>query len=255
LIEINANLLRNILDISEDFIDADKGLLLQFNDEGMTIRQADKSGAFMIHFFVHKSVFRNYEVPEDRIYLNPIPIRKRLKRLTSMEIARLNFKADRLLIEMTGRYGKRRYGFGILESSYAKAVPPKVKAPTRVKVKVFSDAFRDAVRDANSVMPTFNVEAKREPKRFAVYTMEEGTFNSSWNEFYENVGYMEMEAEEDARATYNCEVVANITNKAGRLSNLVLIGFSQDMPMKMEYQLPFEGQLYFWVCPYVEKGR
>jgi len=253
LIEINADLFRKILDIADDFIDVEKGVVLYFRDDGMLIRQADKSGAFMIHFFIHKSVFRNYEVPDEKVYINPTPIRKRLKRLTSMLVANIDIQPDRMMIEMTGRYGKRRYGFGMMDSKYAKPMPPRVKAPLRVKVKLFSDALRDAVVDAKSILPTFNIEAKREPKRFAIYALEQGTFNSSYTEFYENIGYMEMEAEEDARATYNCEFVSSITDKAGRLSNVLLLQFSQDMPMKLEYQLPFKGQLYFWVCPYVEK--
>ena len=253
MIEINADLLRKVLDIADDFVDAENGLVLYFRDDGMLIRQADASGAFMVHLFLHKSVFRRYEVPDEKVYINPVPIRKRLKRLTSTLIANVDIQQDRMTIEMTGRYGKRRYGFGIMESKYAKPIPPEPKVPLRVKVKMFSDALRDAVRDAKTILPTFDIEARKEPKRLAVYALEKGTFNSSWTEFYENVGYMEMEIEEDARATYNCDFVSSITDKAGKFSNVLLLQFSQDMPMKLEYQLPFEGQLYFWVCPYVEK--
>ena len=252
MIRLNAELLRKILDIVEDFTDNEDGVLFQFRDDGMLVRQADASNAYLVHLFLHRSVFDSYEPEEEKVYVRTTPIRKRLKRLKKDFVADIYIE-EGLVIEMRGMYGKRRYGFGVMEAKYAKPTPPNLKVPIRVRAKVFSDALRDAVRDASSVLPTFDIEAKKEPKRLAIYALEKGTFNSSWTEFYENSGYMEMEVEEDSRATYNCEVVSSITDNAGRLSNVVLLEFGQDQPMRLEYQLPFKGQLYFWVCPYVEK--
>lgn len=254
VLQINGILLRNCLDILAEFLDQDGGITLRFTAKGMLVRQSDASNAFMVNLYLPKSIFSNYDIPKGLIYFNPRELRKKLVRLDNITTAKLDFKEDRIILDLAGRYGHRRYGTGISDESYAKESPPEVKAMMSVKAKVFGDALYEAARDAHVVSGNFFIEARKDPKRLVIYSVEQGTFNSSWNELLEHMGYMELEVEETSKSQYSCEMMEDMAKAAGKLSNVALVEFAADSIMRVEYQLPFDGgELYFYLCPFVEK--
>ena len=232
----------------------------KFTPEGLDIKQMDTSHTIMIHLAIAKQCWREYTPLDSPIVLSAREMKKYLRSLKSAETITLSgdLKNESVLsMGVKGKYGFRKYGLAVMEVSEEEKDPPTPrKFVSDVKAKVSSQALVEAVADATTVSGDegfFTIDGRSKPERLVVWSAEEGTFKSSWYEFYPDLGLMEMEcAAEKIRSIYGVAQMKVVLSGVA-FSNIVKIEYAEDFPAKFTYQLAFPGELWFMVAPRVFK--
>jgi len=63
---------------------------------------------------------------------------------------------------------------------------------------------------------------------------------------------LEMSAKEASKATFSLSYLSEIVKAAVPTSEIVVIEFSTDMPIKLDFQQEKEGKLKFYLAPRIE---
>ena len=238
-------------------------VVLNFKKNGLLIRHTDQQKARLLHLEIPASVWRKYEPCPEPLKIPVFGKRGLYKRLTggksvNLVTLRANLKeSNQLKIDLANPYGHRVMGFPIFDLEEGDEVPdlPDHFKLVEAKIKVFVEAMKNAVEDAKKIgVISCYLEARRNPDRFVVWSMEKGTFNSTWSEFYEGMSMMGMELDADkVRTSMGVELLRGALTAAAPLTDVVLLEFANDFPLKMTFQLPFEGRFEVMLAPYIQR--
>lgn len=228
----------------------------KFEKDGLDIKQMDVSHTVMIHLRLPVSIWKGYTPVDFPIVLDVQEMKKYLRSLKSAQTITLSAELDsesRLNMGVKGRYGFRRFGLAVMEVEEDNKDPPTPKKfVSDVKAKVAVQALVEAVNDAETVVGDSGrlmFDGRSNPERLVVWAAEEGTFRSSWYEFYANQSLLEMECSGDkVRAGYGVPQMKVILSGAA-FSNIVKVEYAEDFPVKFTYQLAFPGELWFMTAP------
>jgi proliferating cell nuclear antigen len=241
-------------------------MVFKFQPSGLNVRQFDPSHTVCIDLTLPKEVWDSYTPVDNPMLLKVRDISNYLKKLRSEDVVVLKGeleKESKLLMGVRGAYGFRRFGLLVMEPGEDNVDPPAIKMFTSdVKAKVAVPALQEAITDAGSAVSStktkgavtgfFSIEARSKPERLVVWATEEGSFRSSWYEFQQNLGLLEMEcAGEKIRSTYGLAQVKCVLSLPS-LSNIIKVEYAEDFPIKFSYQLAFPGKLEFYLAPRVE---
>lgn len=230
----------------------------KFTDKGLDIKQMDSSHTIMVHMALPRQVWNGYTPVDFPIVLDVQEMKKYLRSLKSAQTITLSAELDkesRLNMGVKGRYGFRRFGLAVMEVEEEEKDPPTPqKFVSDVKAKVATQALLEAVSDAETVVGDsgkFTFDGRNNPERLVLWTTEEGTFRSSWYEFYQDQSLLEMECSGDkVRAGYGVPQM-KVALSGAAFSNIVKVEYAEDFPLKLTYQLAFPGTLWFMLAPRV----
>jgi proliferating cell nuclear antigen len=126
---------------------------------------------------------------------------------------------------------------------------PTPKIVFNSKVKMTTESLRDVIEDAQSISDNVRLETTSE--KFSVSTSTE---LSSANMEIEkgSEAMLEMEVKEPSKATFNLGFLANIIRAASGASEIVTMEFSTNMPIKVEFEMPQQGHLLYYLAPRIE---
>jgi proliferating cell nuclear antigen len=63
---------------------------------------------------------------------------------------------------------------------------------------------------------------------------------------------LEIETKEPSKATYSLSYLSEIIKTAAASSEIATLEFSNDMPIRIDFQQPKEGKLTFYLAPRIE---
>jgi len=63
---------------------------------------------------------------------------------------------------------------------------------------------------------------------------------------------LELEVKEPCKATFNLNYLAEISKAGSSAAELVTLEFSTNMPVKLEYEMPQQGKLLYYLAPRIE---
>lgn len=245
-------------DIRED-------IAFKFQPNGLNIRQFDHTHTLVIDLMIPTGCWDEYTPVDFPMVLCVKDMSEYLKRLRAGDKVVLSGdleKESKILMGIRSHYGFRRFGLTVMEVGEEEKDPPMIKKfMGDVKAKVATKALAEAMADAEGVVATksrgevtghFTIEGRSKPERLIVWSTEEGTLKSSWYEFTQSLGLLEMECSGDKiRGMYGIAQVKAVL-LGGALSNIVWLGYADSLPIKFSYQLAFPGHLEYWVAPRVE---
>jgi len=233
--------------------------VFNFEKKGLRIRCQHEAGFSLIHLEVPASCFKSYEPLGEPIKLACAPILKRLTGLNPANVVTLKVdlkSSSGFKMDLATKFGHSVRGVPIFALEDKDKEPPEVKKfVADAKVKVVASALLSAVKDAE-LIESLGVwfEGRSNPDRFVVWNTEHGTFNSSWSEFEEPLSLFALEVKgERVKSRYGCYLVKDVLSAGIAFSNVCRVGFAESMPMKISFELPFEGKLEFFVAPIIEK--
>jgi proliferating cell nuclear antigen len=163
----------------------------------------------------------------------------------SVELS-LDEKTGKLKIAIRGNYS-RTFEMPTLEAMEEEVPTPKVSF--NVKAKTTTEGLREAIEDANLVSDHVRIEADKEK----MVMNAAGDIMGATIEFKagEDV-LLEMSAKEASKATFSLSYLSEIVKAAVPTSEIVVIEFSTDMPIKLDFQQEKEGKLKFFLAPRIE---
>ena len=61
-----------------------------------------------------------------------------------------------------------------------------------------------------------------------------------------------LEVKEPSKATFSLNYLSDMIKSASSVSDIVTVSFSTDMPVKLDFELPQQGKLQYYLAPYKE---
>jgi len=265
---MDAGIFRHIVASAHQFKDE---VVFRFEKERMILHTVDEGHVCMMHLEMPRELFKVYEPENEPIKVSVADLRNYLagplKEGTVIDLSSDIKKEPKINVGIKSLYGFRKFGtpWIALEEEDKDVRDPKL-GMTEVTAKVDAVALKLGVEDAGKLggktkkgeytgANTCFIEARRNPDRFVVWSLIEGTFQSSWNELAADQALFELNIVQDqVRAEYSIERLLTILKAGIQFSEVCKVSFSTDWPIRIGFELPFEGDLHFWTTPFIKKG-
>jgi len=207
----------------------------------------DPANVAMVVFKLLSSCFAEYDVKKDiEIAINLSNLKQVLRRASPKDMLTIEMDADnRLKIQLESNT-IRTFNLPIIDLEEKDQKVPDLKFP--VTIKTSSSILNEAVADVDVVGESVAFIA--EPKKFILHA--EGDLNQARIEIREDDDTkISVNSDEKIKAKYSIEYLKKMIN-GSKLSDDVIIQFSKDYPLKLEYKTVDKVMLSFILAPRVE---
>ncbi|ABN69744.1 proliferating cell nuclear antigen PcnA [Staphylothermus marinus F1] len=221
----------------------------KIQENGIRLRAIDPSRIVMVDFYIPREGLLEYEFDkEETIGVNMEDLTKILRRaVKGDELELRTLEAGRLAVIFLGR-GTRMFIIPSLETIAEEL--PELKIPFTVKAKMLPSTFRDVVKELEPISDAIEFRAIKDEQK--IIAKASGDIVEAEIELsIENGALIDFEASEDARAIYTIDYLSDISG-ASQAAEELTFEFATAVPCKIEYTLPQEGRLTFYVAPRVE---
>jgi len=218
----------------------------QIDDSGLRLRALDPSNIVLVEFVYPREAFTVYDVKsKDYFGVGMEDFTKILKRAGKGDELILEKTQDgRLSIVFRGR-GFRRFMIPNLDIPVQDIPGLSLNLP--VKAKMLPKILKDVVKEMEPISDTIVFEAVPEEEKIIVKAS--GDIAEAEVELSVASGaLLEFEAASHSTSSFTVDYLVNVTD-AAQVSEYVYIELGNDAPIKLEYGLPQEGKLTFYVAP------
>lgn len=233
--------------------------IIRVRESGLLVRQMDVSRSSMIHFEVPKSVFAQYEwEKDDMVQVDRSDLLRCLRRAKEDQYIGLSVtedKRDKLVVTLSEKSVK---DFTIpiftVEEKNVNPPPPVRKALFDVKIKMDASAIADTIDEFISVFSK-DIEGRIDFTATEGHLIIEatGARRGLTVTHMLDADILAMEVpDEKVSSSYGVTLLNEIVTPSANLSGVVLIEFAKEMPIRLTYELPFEGTLLYYLAPRVK---
>jgi proliferating cell nuclear antigen len=126
---------------------------------------------------------------------------------------------------------------------------PTPKITFNSKVKLTTSILRDIIDDVRAVSDSVRLEAT--PERLTALAASE--LSSAVIELDKGSEMLlELDVKE-TKATFNLNYLSEITKAGASTSEIVTVEFSSNMPIRLQFEIPQQGRLQYYMAPRLEK--
>jgi proliferating cell nuclear antigen len=217
--------------------------------DGIKLRSMDPSHVAMVDFEWQKTAFEEYTCQEPtKIRVNIASMLKLLKRVGSDEILEMLYdeKTRKLNLTLKGKM-MRKFTMPTLDPAQEEVPTPKITFNS--KVKLTTSIFRDIIDDVQAVSDNVRLETTPE-KLIAAATTELSSAVIELEKSSEML--IELDVKEPSKATFNLNYLSEITKAGASAAEIVTVEFSSNMPIRLEFDIPQQGRLSYYLAPRIE---
>ena len=217
--------------------------------DGIKLRSMDPSHVAMVDFEWQKTAFEEYTCQEPtKIRVNIASMLKLLKRVGSDEILEMLYdeKTRKLNLTLKGKM-MRKFTMPTLDPAQEEVPTPKITFNS--KVKLTTSTFRDIIDDVQAVSDNVRLETTPE-KLTAAATTELSSAIIELEKASEML--IELDVKEPSKATFNLNYLSEIAKAGATTSEIVTVEFSSNMPIRLEFDIPQQGRLSYYLAPRIE---
>lgn len=217
----------------------------KINKDAMELVGMDPANVAMVIFKIFSSMFIEYDVPEDReLNINLADFNQILRRAKPNDTLTLELSDKNLLgIKLRGAT-TRTFSLPLLTADEHEQKIPSLTFPTVVTTS--SSIFSDAIEDADVVSESVAFTA--EPDKFTITA--QGDQNKVIIEV-KSGDNTTITTEDKKRSKYSIEYLKKMAT-ASKLADEVKISFSQDYPLRLDYNVIDKVSLSFILAPRVD---
>ncbi len=216
--------------------------------EGIKLRSMDPSHVAMVDFEWNKSAFEEYTcLQPTKIRLNVADIAKKLRGAgqEQLEMA-YDENTKKLSMVIKGKW-RTTYTLPTLDPGDEEVPTPKIEFKT--KIKMISSSLKDIIDQIQAVSDNVRFETTQD--KFTAEAVTELSGAKIELEKGSDV-LLEMEVTEPCKATFNLNYLSGISKSGSMAAELVTMEFSSNMPVKLEYEMPQQGKLLYYLAPRIE---
>jgi proliferating cell nuclear antigen len=217
--------------------------------DGIKLRSMDPSHVAMVDFEWQKTAFEEYTCQEPtKIRVNIASMLKLLKRVGSDEILEMLYdeKTRKLNLTLKGKM-MRKFTMPTLDPAQEEVPTPKITFNS--KVKLTTSTLRDIIDDVQAVSDNVRLETTPE-KLTAAATTELSSAVIELEKSSEML--IELDVKEPSKATFNLNYLSEITKAGASAAEIVTVEFSSNMPIRLEFDIPQQGRLSYYLAPRIE---
>jgi proliferating cell nuclear antigen len=217
--------------------------------DGIKLRAMDPSHVAMVDFEWPKTAFEEYVcATQMKIRVNISEMLKLLRRVRSDETLKIVYdeKTKKLNLTLKNKI-TRKFVMPTLETTEEEVPTPKITFNS--KIKLTTESLKDIIEDSQAISDNIRLEAN--PEKFTI--MAVGELSSATIELdKESPALLELDVKELSKATFNLNYLAEIVKAGAMTSEVVTAEFSTNMPVKLEFELPRQGHLIYYLAPRIE---
>lgn len=235
---------RNIIDSISELIDEANFVA---TSDGISLRAMDPSHVAMIEVELPKEFFDEYECSETlNIGLNLDEFGKILRRGSSGEKMSVEVSSDRKLKIAFSDKAVRHFSIPLLDLSWEEIASPSIEF--NVNSRLLSEVFEDAIKDASLISDFVKISADKG----VLVISASGDRGDVEVKLSEDTGSLiELNVKEPSTSTYSLNYLEDLV-KTSRASEILTLEFSNDMPIKLSFELPNGGRITYYLAPRIE---
>jgi len=221
-----------------------------FTEDGLRIRSMDTSKIAMVDFFIGRSVFNEYEVDgsESRICVSLPDLLRLLRKVKKGETAELALDEATGRVKLTLR-GKYTRSFTIPRLEFASEVPPELKLALTARAVLDANELKKAVEEVSLIGDFVKLTVDDN----GLILDAESDVSSAKIEFSRACdATIDLEAKELTKAVYDAGYLAKLLKVRTALADVVEVRLAMDKPLKLEFKLPYDATLVYWLAPRVD---
>ncbi|MBC7112996.1 MAG: proliferating cell nuclear antigen (pcna) [Candidatus Methanomethyliales bacterium] len=215
---------------------------------GIRLRAMDPSRVAMVDMELPKTSFESYECTEEvPIGVNFDDMKNIMKRTGGNEKLELEKveKEARLKIRFRGKTS-RTFSLPLLDLGKEELSVPRISFLATVKLP--ASTLMDAIKDAEVVSDFVKITAEDERLRVTA----SGDRGEVEVEITKDSGeLLSIELKESAHALYSLTYLSKMM-VASDLSDIAILMFSTDMPLRLDFNLPNGGRIVYYLAPRME---
>ncbi len=231
----------NILDALAKLVDE---VNMVITSDGVKAIALDPAHVALITIELPPESFVEYEVEGDRVELgfnvaNTAKIIKRGKKGDKLDI---EVDEERVAWTIVGATVKR---YRLLNLEVPVPEIPETSLDFKIRVAMIVDPFKNALKDAEAVGDTVILEA---PDEDTLIIRGEGVAVAEAKIRRDTPAVVEFEVKEPGKSAYSIDYLKHVLSLT-KVADTIVIEFSQDMPLRLQFQLPAGGKVTYLLAP------
>jgi len=220
-------------------------ITFHLDHEGLKIEEMDPSHVSLVCFKLPYTYFDKWDVSEsEKIMVNLDTLLKSIKKVDKDEYLRFDYEGDKLTLTLISDIQRKKViqCLGLIEEEI---LVPKIffKSKVRMLFNTFKRILEDFMTNENHL--TIKTSYSDDTVSFS---NEGDEYNESVTLDKDNDNILEIRVEEDSRAVYDIGNFIDFVKKAVKLSEVITLNYSEDMPFKIDIEIPM-GTLYLYCAP------
>ena len=208
---------------------------LRVNKEGMSIIAIDPANVAMVLFKLPSNAFSEFEVEDEEVLgVSLENLKAVLRRIKPGSILVVTREENELRLQIKDKITKE-FNLALIDVEGEEKKMPSLEFTAKIEMN--GTDFAEAIEDSSVVADSCSFIS--EPDKFIIKA--KGSLNSFKSEF---------SPDENAHSKYSLEYLQKII-KATKITEKVIINFSEDYPLKLDFMTPFI-ELSFVLAPRVE---
>ena len=215
------------------------------NNEKVVLVEMDPAKVAMVNLDLPNEVFDRYKCDQKTVFRIDIDeLRKIAKRIKSDDTVTmlLDEKENRLRIQLQGKVSRT---FSISLQEVEEVEPKTPQVPFKVHIKLLPEIIKNSIMDAKIISDFVEFVADKE--RFIIQAESNiGEVKVEIRNDDETV--LEYKVEQESKAIYPLNYLEDMLG-AVPTADVLAISFSTDMPLRMEYLIPGNGRIVYYLAP------
>jgi hypothetical protein len=259
-VAMDAEMFKDLFDLMTALIMTE--VQVQIRDDGLCLRQMEEAHIALTDMFVPKGYFRELKAGKiiSELRLDIGAVKSILSRLSHGDIIEFTVKQGKLHIEVIGKR-EREFNLPLLMTETLERRTPKMVLNVRIKTGM--EGLLYGLEDASKLI--IKGEGKKKKDMFGQVTLTTepmglkivaasdddlysigATLTSGWD-------IMQFEGGVGQHVTLTVACLIAVIRAIAKVTNVVQLEFSTDMPVHIVAELPFKGiTLEFWLAPRVQ---
>jgi proliferating cell nuclear antigen len=218
------------------------------SESGISLRQLDSSKAAMVDLALPSDIFQEYKCKgEHDICLGIDELTKISKRMAGDEHLEFNLDDNRFEIKMIGQ-ADRVFKLQLLKPPEDQTKKPGIDFD--VKAEMLSDTFKQAIKDIAVVSSHVKISAEGDKLAFAGEG-DTGEANVALTTKGDAPALFQLEVSGKSVAMYALNYLSEISKAIA--SDSLMLQFTSNKPMLLEYSIAEAGSISFVLAPRVER--
>ena len=216
------------------------------DEEGLRLRAMDTSHVVMVDLFYPSSAFVEYNVSgEAEFGVSFSLLTKVLRRARKDDELVIVVDDNKIAIRLKSR-GERTFRIPQIMLTYEKLPEPRISFT--VKARMLGSTFREVVKDIEVHSESVTLYAT---ENVLVMSGRSDVASVEAELSVERGSLIDLEVESQDRATYSVEYFSQMLH-AAQAADSVLIQYSEDAPVRVDFEYLGGGRLTFYVSPRME---
>lgn len=212
--------------------------------DGVEAIALDPAHVALIKIELPPESFIEYELEGEEARLgfnvaNTVKILKRGKKGDKLDI---EVTDDRVRWSIVGATIKR---YTVLNLDVPVPEIPETSLEFKIRVAMIVDPFKNALKDAEAVGDTVELEAVDEN---TLIIRGVGAAIAETKISRDSPAVVEFDVQEPGKSAYSIEYLKHVVGLT-KVADTIVVEFSQDMPLRLEFQLPAGGKVTYLLAP------